>query len=259
MLNIRVDLAALQLFLLVVFRLAAMMLVAPPLEGRNIPGIAKIGLALAVGVLVFPSLSGAPPPLVSNPVSLGIGVAAEVMLGAACGLLIRLSFAAVQIAGQLAGFQMGFAIANVMDPVTSTQLSVSAQVLNLFAMTAFLVLDFHHWVIRAAVASFELAPPLGFGFSPRAARLLDAAAAQMFEMALRVGAPVIVSLLLTSVAFGLMARTVPQMNVFFVAMPIKILVGFFFMALSFRYLWPTFHVMFRLMAGHLMALLKTMG
>jgi flagellar biosynthetic protein FliR len=132
----------------------------------------------------------------------------------------------------MAGFQMGFAIANVMDPSSNLQIPLLSQFLNLFALIIFLGLNMHYYFLEALAEAFEVIPPFGASFHqwlfPFMMKLVEA----MYIIAIKIGAPVTVAMLLTSVALGLIARTVPQMQIFIVAMPLKIILGLIFLGLS---------------------------
>jgi flagellar biosynthetic protein FliR len=188
----------------------------------------------------------------------GIGVISEVILGVIIGLSVRMVFSGIQLAGQLAGFQMGLAIANVMDPVTSTQASILAQINNLIAMLIFLSMDAHHWLFRALVESFRMVPPFNVQFGSSVIFQLMGLGGKLFVIAIQVAAPIMAALLLTSVVFGLMARTVPQMNVFIVAMPLKIIVGLLFLALSLPYWVPFLGQLFITMGNDIRLLLSAL-
>jgi flagellar biosynthetic protein FliR len=190
---------------------------------------------------------------------LTLGVISEVLLGLGVGLAVRLIMAGIQMAGQVSGYQMGLAIANIMDPTTSMQTPILAQAFNLMAMLLFLVINAHHWFFRALVESFALIPPFHFVLSPSFIGYLMDMAGTMFIIALKIGAPVIVVLILTSVSFGLMARTVPQMNIFIVAMPLKIVVGLLFVVFSLPYLQPYLRELFDHFGAGLVPLFRLMG
>ena len=239
MLTLSFALRDLQAFLMVLARVAAILFAIPFLESRSVPVIFKAGLAVAVSIMVF---GQARVTLVSFPTSvigLFLAVAGEVVFGLAIGFIVKLIFTGFQLAGQLAGFQMGFAIANVVDPASSLQIPILAQFLNLFALLIFLVTDMHYWFFKALVDSFRVVAPMQQGFEPGLAKPILQAASGMFIIALKVGAPVIAALILTHVALGLMARTVPQMQVFIVAMPLQIAVGIIFLGLSLPF-WATY-------------------
>ena len=235
---LNISLPKLQMFFLVFLRVGAIMMTVPIFDSRNIPLLFKAGLAFSVSIVAFPLLNLNDVPFITDVIPFGIGVIAEVILGVIIGLSVRMVFSGIQLAGQLAGFQMGLAIANVMDPVTSTQASILAQINNLIAMLIFLSMDAHHWLFRALVESFRMVPPFNIEFGSSVIVQLIGLGGKLFVVAIQVAAPIMAALLLTSVVFGLMARTVPQMNVFIVAMPLKIIVGLLFLALSLPYWVP---------------------
>lgn len=236
MATLTLSLETVQFFLLIFLRVVTLIGMLPVLDTRGVPVLFKGGLALGMSAALLPALNLAPPPLL-GPVPLGLASVGEFLLGALMGLSVRLLFTGVQMAGQLAGFQMGFAVANIFDPVSSAQVSLPAQAYNLFATLIFLTVDGHHRLLMALAESFRRVPPAAGVWSGAGAGPFAALAGEMFELSIRVSAPVLVALLLTSIALGIVARTVPQMNVYFVAMPISIAVGLLFMALSLPFVW----------------------
>jgi flagellar biosynthetic protein FliR len=254
-----ISLPQLQIFFLIFLRVGAIMMFIPVFDSRNIPVLFKAGLAFSVSLLLFPILKLDDIPFINSAIPFGIGVIGEIMMGAIIGLSVKLIFAGIQLAGQLAGFQMGLAIANVMDPVTSAQVSIIAQLINIIAILIFLTINAHHMFLRALAESFRLIPPFNVQFSNSLIEQLISISGNMFIIAVKVGAPVIVSLLLTSAAFGLISRTVPQMNVFLVAIPLKIVVGLLFLAFALPYLLPYFRQLFNESGRDILLLLRAMG
>jgi flagellar biosynthetic protein FliR len=220
------------LLFFIMIRVSAILFTLPFLDARNIPVLLKAGLALAVSWMMMPQLTITPPQLPSTPLAFGIGIASEVGIGVIIGLAVQLLFVGVQLAGQMAGFQMGFAIANVVDPVSSLQIPMLSQFLYLFSMVLFLSLDLHHHFLMALMEAFERVPLWGASFSGNLFKLIMNLTADCFVIAVKIGAPVMAALLLASVALGLIARTVPQMQIFIVAMPLKIMLGLAFLGLS---------------------------
>jgi flagellar biosynthetic protein FliR len=149
----------------------------------------------------------------------------EVIIGVIIGLAGRLAFAGVQIAGQLIGFQMGFAVVNVFDPITSEQVSIIAQLWYLIAMLIFLAVDGHHVFLYAIAESYRIISPLDFHFSAELMQSIVEISKDIFIIAVKIGAPIITALLMTSIGFGLIARTVPQINILIVGFPLKIAIG----------------------------------
>jgi flagellar biosynthesis protein FliR len=232
MTTLTISLPQVQLFLFIFLRVTAMTLTVPVFDSRNIPAVFKIGLCFALALILFPIVHLDPVAVAPSVIPFVIGVACEIVTGVIIGFLIRMVFTGIQIAGELAAFQMGFSVANVIDPMSSTQVPVISQLMYMFAILIFLTTNAHHWVLRALVESFTLIPPFGFHSSGNLMSFLNQSAGVMFQVTVKAGAPVIVSLLLVSLGLGLVGRTVPQMNVFMVATPVNILIGFLMLSLS---------------------------
>jgi len=216
MLSLNISLPQVQIFLLILVRVIAILLTAPIFNSRNIPVLFKVGLSFAVSLILFPILNLQDLPVRFDAIPLIIGIVSEILIGIIIGLSARMIFVGIQLAGQLVGFQMGLAMANIIDPATSEQVPLLAQLNNLIALLIFLAINAHYWFLRALVESFRLVPPFEFQFTNSLMEQLMTLAGNIFIIAVKVGAPLIVVLLLMSVAFGLAARTVPQMNIFFV-------------------------------------------
>ena len=259
MVSLNISLPQLQLFFLVFLRVGAILMSIPIFDSRGIPFFFKIALAFATAIVLFPLLQLEVVPVTSDLFRLGISVAGEIFLGLAIGFSVKLLFAGIQLAGQLAGYQMGLAIANVMDPATSEQVPLLAQFNNLIGLLVFLSINAHYWFIKALTESFRLVPPLKVNFGNSLMEQFIRLSGNMFVIALQVGAPVIAAMLLTSVAFGLIARTVPQMNVFIVAMPLKIGVGLLFIGFGLPYFSAFLQNIFSDLGQDIILMLKAMS
>jgi len=232
MLAFGVSLLQLQMFFLVFLRTGAFLAALPLVNSPSVPVLFRIGLTFVVSLLLFPVLNLGPLPFLADAFSLAVAAAGEILLGVLAGISIRLVFEGVQLAGQLMGYQMGMAIAEVIDPASEDQVALLAQFISLMATLIFLVIDGHHGFIRILVESYALVPPLGFHVNGPVLEGMIRLTAQMFIIGLKAGAPVVVALMLGTVAFGLVARAVPQMNIFVVSMPLNIAVGLIFLGLS---------------------------
>lgn len=213
------------IFLVVFLRTSALLFASPLFGGKNVPGLAKIGLALALSLSLYFVVSPTLNLQDKSLVNFGLGIVGEVLIGLILGFAVRIFFTGIQLAGQLVGFQMGMSIANVLDPATSNQVSVMAQLNYIVAFLIFLSINAHHIFIRAISESFFLVPPMEFLFDHFILEKIVLFADNIFIIAIKIGAPVIATLLLASVTFGLIARTVPQIHIFIISMPIQILIG----------------------------------
>jgi flagellar biosynthetic protein FliR len=127
---------------------------------------------------------------------------------------------------------MGFFIANVLDPVSNGQVSVIAEIQYLMALVIFLIVDGHHALLQAVTESFRIVPLGGLHISGPLVQTIFEWTRGVFVIALKIGAPIMAALIFTNVALGIVARTVPQINVFIVGFPLQIAVGFLFFGLS---------------------------
>ena len=246
-----------QAAVLIFTRVGAILLTAPLFSSGSIPVHVKIGLSFMLAVIVFPLVS-VNDILVLPLASLGIAMAGEVLIGVIIGFTARLLFAAVQLAGQLVGFQMGFGIVNVIDPQTSSQVSIIAQFENIITLLIFMAVNAHHWFIMAIAKSFEVVPLLAFSFTNSLMEALVRLSCDMFVVAAKVAAPIIAILLFTSVALGLLARTGPQMNIFIVGFPLKLAIGLLAVGLTLPLLSTLLRNLFQGLGEDIFVLMRLM-
>lgn len=197
-----------------------------------VPKAVKAGLALMITIVLFPVVKPDPSLFPEGLLASANMLLSELVLGMSIGLVVRCFFAAIQLAGQVVGFQMGFTIANVIDPETGAQGSLLSQLGYWIAILFFLLLDGHHILLKVLGDSFSVLKVGYLHLGPGIFNSMAYASAHMFVMAIKLGAPAIGALLLTSAAFGIVAKVVPQMNILIVAFPLKIVVGLFFFGLS---------------------------
>jgi flagellar biosynthetic protein FliR len=147
------------------------------------------------------------------------------------------AFGAFAVAGRAMDLQIGFGVANLIDPTTRTQSPQMGTLLNLLALAVFFGVDGHHALLRGLAASFERIPP-GVGLADAGPGVLAAQFGIAFSMGLALAAPVLVLLLLIDLGLAVMSRAMPQMNVYFVALPLKIFAGILILALSLPHVGP---------------------
>jgi len=189
---------------------------------------------------------------------MAIGIASEVMMGLILTFAVRMLFAAVQMAGQFMAFQMGFAMARALDPVTGTQSTVLSQFLYLFTILIFFTIDGHHYFIQALASSFQIVPPNSFSLNPVLSGIIVRASAQMFLVAIKMAAPVMVALFLSNLCLGIVARTVPQMNILMVGFPVNLSIGLIFFALVLANVSPYLADLFKSAALVFMEMVRLM-
>jgi len=219
-------------------RIAALIATAPVLGNLGVPPRIRLLPALAVTVATAPPTGPAPAP---DPWS-GAGLALlveQVLVGAAMGLAMRLVFTMVDVAGEIAGLQMGLGFATFFDPLHGAHTPVIAQFLGLLASLVFLAINGHLMMLSVLAESFQVLPLTA---TPSAGGLIALArfGAVIFASGLMLALPVVVALLITNVALGMITRAAPQFNLFAVGFPVTILVGWVVLALTLPLAAPLF-------------------
>jgi flagellar biosynthetic protein FliR len=215
-------------------RVGGLFIMAPIFASRSAPVQVRAALVFFMTLAMMPLFNGEPPVHSATAgAALVLGMLAfEIMIGFTIGLVAQLTFGAVQMAGQLAGIQMGIGLSNLIDPQTQEHITSLAQWQNLLALLIFLSVDGHHVLIHAVADSFAVLP-LGGGLPSAAGfgMVLDLAGG-LFVVALKIASPVMVLLLLVNAAMGVLAKLIPQLNVFIVGFPLNVAAGLFVLAAS---------------------------
>jgi flagellar biosynthesis protein FliR len=218
-------------------RILALISAAPVLSHRSIPARAKIGLALAFTIILIPTLPASPQISIASAAGMEILVQ-QLMIGLAIGFSITLAFAAVQLAGDLIGTQMGLGFAWFVDPQSSTQGPMVGSLLSLFATLIFLAMDGHLMMLAAIAKSFAIAPigsEINLAFDWR--KLLNAGSS-VFSIGLHLALPALAAVFLSNVALGVLTRAAPQLNLFAVGFPITLSLGLLILWLSMPHYGP---------------------
>lgn len=220
-----INLSAIPVFLLIFVRISAFFVTLPLFSYATIPTPFKIGFSFFLSLVIYYTVDGSVVPIDSTYLLL---LVKEAMVGLLIGLLAYIILSAVQIAGGFIDFQMGFAIANVVDPQTGAQSPLIGQYFYIFALLFLLSVNGHHLLIDGMFYSYQLIPPEVFiplqdgGMAEFIIQTFN----QMFLIAFQMAIPIVGCLFLVDVALGIIARTVPQLNVFVVGLPLKIFVSF---------------------------------
>ena len=201
-------------FVLVLFRCLGIFLVAPILSSRAVPAPIKIVLSVSMALLIFPEIKFIDSLALSSDLYLAQLIIKEVTIGLLIGFGAMVLFAAIQCAGDIVGFKIGFSIATVLDPTSHSISGVLTTFYTLVGSLLFLNLNGHHVLIEALVQSFK-ALPIGSSLSEMVASSIADLVTQLFVVAIKIAAPVIVVLTLLNLIFGLLTKLSPQMNVYF--------------------------------------------
>jgi flagellar biosynthesis protein FliR len=219
------------LMTLVFARIGSAVMVLPGFGELTVPPRVRLGFALALSFVLFPliapALPAAPPALYAFLVLL-IG---EMLIGIAIGLIARIVVSSLQVAGTIIGFNNGLASAMLFDPNAGQQGAITGAFLSALGVTMLFTTNMHHLMIMALVDSYALfvpgaALPIG-DFSEMASHLVG----ESFLIGFQIALPIMIVGTVIYVAMGLMSRLMPQLQVFFIALPVQIVVGFSILAI----------------------------
>jgi flagellar biosynthesis protein FliR len=230
---------------LVMGRVGGLVATAPLLGAQMIPVRVRAALVLFLGFAihhhvavdprsaalvstVFAGENGAGPSGIAFLISLGI----EIGIGALLGLIAQFLFAGVQMAGQLAGIQMGLGMSNLIDPQFQAQVTSIALWQNLLALLLFLAVDGHHLLIRAVAESFRILPAGADVLGAEGLRYAALLGGEMFVVAMKISAPVLILVLMLNGAMGALTKVIPQLNVMVVGFGLNVAAGFFVLIAS---------------------------
>ena len=212
--------------LLIFVRVTTFFVVMPIFSHRSIPMIHRIGLAAFLAWIMYYSIE---PPVLEIDLNYYLLIVKEALVGLFIGFVGYMIMSAIQITGGFIDFQMGFAMANVIDPQTGAQSPLMGQYLYTIALLFLLSTDGHHLLLDGIFYSYQFIPIDGAFIPFDNESLLEyfiKGFSQSFLIALQMSLPVVGSIFLVDVTLGILARTVPQLNVFVVGVPVKIIAGF---------------------------------
>jgi flagellar biosynthesis protein FliR len=218
-------------FFLVLGRISPLFLLAPLFSSKMFPARGKSVAAVAIAVGLSPVVArGVEVPL--DPFLLGGLMLKELLVGLAYAFTLGALFASITAAGSLLDTLIGFSYGSLVDPVTGNQSSVLAQMYSLVGVLVFIAIGGDGWVLQGLARTYDLVPLLD---SPQLGSLVQGAQtafAGIFGSALQICAPILIALVITDAAFGVVSRVVPQLNVFAVGFPAKVTVGLLLIGVS---------------------------
>ncbi len=218
--------------LIIFTRVGSAMLLLPGFGESYVSPRVRLGLAILVCLVIAPVLSPKIPPFPENISDLGLLIFGEALIGIFMGTIARMFLSATASAGMIAANMSSLANALVQDPVSAQQASIMGTFMTAIAIVLIMVLDIHHLFILGLVDSYELfipGQPLPMGdFSSMISRIVG----DTFTLAARMAAPFIVVGMVFFLGLGLLAKLMPQMQVFFVAMPLQVAMGITVLFLS---------------------------
>ena len=224
---------AVLVYLLVFARTGVMIMLLPPIGDANVPARVRLILALAITLVLAPTVTITYPQTApENAVALAVLIAQEITVGLMIGAVSRIIVSAVSVAGFLIAGQTGLSYAETLDPTSAGQQgAVVGNFLSILAVVLIFASNLHHLAIGAVAGSYHLIPPGTPLPTADMAELAIRTVSGSFALGFQLAAPFLVFGFAVNAGFGVLARLMPQLQVFFVAMPVNILVGFVVMAL----------------------------
>lgn len=246
-----------QHLLVVLARIAGILAAMPVIGSRSVPPMIKLGMALALGVALLPVVRV--PDLPEDPLRMTMGLGAEFLVGLVIGIGLRLLFAGIELAGEMMSTQMGLGVAQLLDPSTSHQSSLISHLYTLLASLIFLSLNAHLLVVQAVATSFDLVAPFGASLSENLIEDVVRLSQGMFLIALKLAAPVMVTMLLVNLGMAVMGRSVSQMNVFLLSQPLTIAAGLLVMGAGLPFTFSLYEAEFIRLEDLLRDLMRMLG
>ncbi|MFW8051981.1 flagellar biosynthetic protein FliR [Vagococcus fluvialis] len=216
-------------YILVFARISSFMVSVPGFSIKQAPIILKVALSFFISVIVYSMI----PDLivVPNLIVFTFLVIKEILVGIALGFVVQLIFSAVEMAGQLIDFQVGFSMGAAYDPTVGIQASNYGRLYYWLALMLFFLSDMHHIILKNLISSFDMLPLTEASLGGNTVEGIVRLFVEMFQVSFMLAAPVVLVALVTDCVLGIVSRSVPQINVLMLGMPMKILISFFFILL----------------------------
>ncbi len=219
-----INIAYFTAIILVFLRMLGFFTVVPIFFPKGFPNTAKIAFTLVIAYILIPGINYAGINITSNYTLIALAVK-EIVTGLTLGFLTNLVFFSIRMAGQFIDMQIGFSMISMFDPSTSSNSTLLEHVFYWCSVILFFTIDGHHMLIRALIESFNAVNLGTFILGGESIGLIMDAFIQFFTLGLKIAIPLVLIILITDISLGLIGRTVPQLNLMILGMPIKVLVG----------------------------------
>ena len=231
------------LFVLIFARWAGLVMLAPVFGARGVPGAVRLGITASLTSIMYPIVASTQPVLPDQLLPYVGILIKEILVGLMIGFLTYTISAIIEGAGQLIDFQMGFMMGNSLDPIYGSQSPLMGNFHIVLATMILLVTNAHHYLIAAMVKRYEYIPlnPDALQMSPR---FFGQIIAEVFALSVQLALPVLGAILLADIGVGLLARAVPQLNIFAVVFAIKIIFGLILLLLALPWFGETVNYLF---------------
>ncbi len=223
---------------IILIRVGPLLFFMPVFGSKSVPPQAKILISLMVALVLASTVDVSADQLPTTTLGFLLFAVNEIIFSAILAFFARLIFASIQLAGQMIGIQMGMGMAGVMDPQFGIQVSLIGQFWNIIAFLIFLAVDGHHIFFRTIAESYVWVAPGTLHLSQATYNGILKGVSHMFILAVKIMAPAGAAVFFSHVGMGIIAKTVPQVPILIVGMPVNIVLGFIFVGLSLQYFMP---------------------
>ena len=233
MVNVQLSQYDIELFMLILVRVSAFMVVAPIFSiASTTPARIKIGFSVAISLLLFP-LVPRDTVVYETVWQYAAVILKETAVGLGIGFMANICMNILNFAGRIIDTEVGFAMASLFDPATRTQISITGNLYTYFVMLLLVVSNMYQYVVRAVVDSYELIPVSGAEFNMgRLMTIMIQYVTDSFVIAFRIALPFFTVMFLMNVILGILAKIAPQMNMFVVGIQLNILAGLLVMVIT---------------------------
>lgn len=214
------------LFCLIQMRMSGFIFLNPIFGRRNIPAMAKTGLALGLTILIFSVAPESSIPDIASPIEFGVLLFKELLIGYLLGFVMQLFAFAVTYAGSIIDFSMALGMASTYDTQNGVQIALTGNILNMFFMLLFFAVDGHLALMDILVTSADIVPYGEIAFGTEAAGNMLEIFYKCVLLAVRLAFPVVGIVLVLDIGVGILMKIIPQINLFILDIPLKILLGF---------------------------------
>ena len=251
-----ISVAQAQLFFLAFTRIMAIIIHIPVLGGQNIPNQVRIGLGFVLAMVLVPWQPLPADAAEIGTFAYGVAIGKEILVGTLVGYSADLAFGAIQMAGSAMGLGSGFESSRIFNPALSESGSAFDQVFVMTATMIFLMIDGHHLVITALQRTFELVP-LNGSLPLDGLEKVMTTTSTFIVAGIHLALPVMTALILADLTLGLLARIAPQVQVYFLGLPVKVVVALLAMSFTFAGLFPYLSSLFKTMTENMLLFLKS--
>lgn len=246
-----------QKMILILVRITAFIVICPGFSFKGLPNTLKVALSVSLSMMVYTVIPDIP--TTDSLFLLFFWTTKEMLIGLGLGYVTNLVFTTMEIAGQLVDFQVGFSMASVFDASMGMQASYYGKIYYWMTISVFFLLNMHHILLETLMKSFDYMPLTMLNIGAFKVEGIVVLFSNIFELALNLAAPIIIVVLITDVVLGVISRTVPQINVLMLGMPLKAMVGFVITMFTLSYLMNSITNILKIMPENMYKFMNMFG